>query len=188
MLLPFIAWVVTGIFFFYKPGYKAAYQALPVKHYPIESLVELPSSKAWLEVRQLKTILGHHLLVKDSQGWKQLSPIDFTEVNTPSKAQVTLLLEDAITADTARYGEIQSIDALNITTNTKVRISLNWQKMTLYQQGADTDFINLLYDIHYLRWTGNKTLDQYLGVIGLLLVLLLAVIGTWMTINRKNNK
>lgn len=184
MLLPFIAWAVTGVFFFFKPGYKEAYQPLVVKQYPIDSLISLPVQQAWLEVRQLKTILGHHLLVKTEEGWQQLSLDSLEQIAEPSKLQITQLINDAISQNKTRYGDIDTIDELKITTSEEVRIQLNWQTMSLRQKGADTDFINTIYNIHYLRWTGIKMLDQFLGVIGLILVVVLAGIGTVMTFRR----
>jgi uncharacterized iron-regulated membrane protein len=190
MLLPFIAWAITGIFFFFKPGYSEAYQSLSVKQYPLQYLINLPSTvngkpSKWLEVRQLTTILGDHLLVKAKDGWQQLSPESFEIIDEPNNAQITALVNDAIREKSERYGKIESINKLIITTNTDVRITLNWQNMSLRQQGADTDLINTIYNIHYLRWTGIKAIDQVLGVVGLLLVVLLASIGTVMTIKNR---
>ncbi len=184
MLLPFIAWVITGIFFFFKPGYKEAYQLLPIKTYPLSQLIQLPDSQDWLEVRQLNTILGHHVLVRNEQGWQPLTTTDFKTIKQPTAEEVRTLVSDSITNNSSRYGDIADINDLKVTTDTGVEINLNWQQMTLRQYGKDTDFINKLYDIHYLRWTGNTAIDQYLGVIGLMLVLLLAVVGTVMTFSK----
>jgi hypothetical protein len=185
MLLPFIAWAITGVFFFFKPGYSVAYQPLLIETYPIESKI-FPSNKSgWLEIRQLNTILGDHLMVKTVEGWQHLSSKTLIEIEQPNRTEITLLVNDAIKSNKARYGEIKTIEESLITTTTDVRITLDWNKMTLRQQGVDTDFINTIYNIHYLRWTGIKALDQVLGVVGLFLVLLLAGIGIFMTI-RKN--
>lgn len=184
MLLPFIAWAVTGVFFFFKPGYQEAYQPLAIKTYPVTSLVSLPKEANWLEVKQLKTDLGQHLLVKNDKQWQQLSLDDFSVIEMPTELQLRQLVEKAIADKPERYGNIVSIEKLKATTNTGVEITLNWQQMSLRQYGEDTDFINTIYNIHYLRWTGNKTIDQYLGVIGLLLVVLLAGIGTYMTFRK----
>ena len=57
--------------------------------------------------------------------------------------------------------------------------------MRLYQKGEDTAFINTMYKIHYLQWTGIKSVDKVLGIIGLVLVVILAMLGTVMTFRRK---
>ena len=95
------------------------------------------------------------------------------------------MLNDAITHNQQRYGNILTIDGLNIITDTDIRISLNWNNMSLYQQGRDTDFINNMYKIHYLQWTGIESIDKFLGIIGLILVLLLAFLGLKMSIGYK---
>ena len=38
------------------------------------------------------------------------------------------------------------------------------------QHGADTARIEWLYRIHYLQWTGNRTVDRVLAVLGLALI------------------
>jgi len=186
MLLPFIAWAVTGVFFFFKPGYKEAYQPLVIKQFPLTELIALPNEAEWLEVRQLETVLGRHLLVRESEGWQQLSFSDLSTVIEPTEQQLRLLVNDAISNNSTRYGDISSINGLEVLTDTGVKITVNWQNMTLRQYGKDTDLINTIYDIHYLRWTGYKTIDQYLGVFGLLLVVLLAIIGTVMAFRKKS--
>ncbi|MEW6991199.1 PepSY domain-containing protein [Colwelliaceae bacterium 6441] len=185
MLLPFIAWTITGIFFFLKPGYKVAYQALPITQYPLQALVHLPEHQKWLEVRQLKTILGAHVLVKNDQGWQQLSPVTFQPIEKANQQQITQLINDAIKHNRERYGEIAKIEENVITTNNNIRITLDWHNLSLHQKGADTDFINTMYSIHYLQWTGVKSIDKFLGVIGLLLVTLLAIFGLLMSLKKK---
>lgn len=185
MLLPFIAWACTGVFFFFKPGYQEAYQPLSVKYYPIKNQIAFPLDQAITDVRQVRTVLGSHLLLKNEEGWRQVSVSDYNDIPEPTEQQVRSLINDAIASNKARYGDINLIDGIEVHTTTGVKITLNWQQMTLRQYGEDTDLINTIYNIHYLRWTGNKTIDQYLGVIGLILVVLLAGIGTVMTLKRK---
>lgn len=184
MLLPFIAWAITGIFFYFKPGYQEAYQPLPIKLYPLTKSITLPQQHNWLEIKQFRTILGDHLLVKNTDGWQQLNPINLQPITTLSQGEVNRLVNDAIESKAERYGEIATIDNFEITTTSDVRITLNWPQLSLRQQGKDTDFINTIYDIHYLRWTGIKALDQILGVVGLLLVVVLAAIGTYLTFKK----
>jgi len=189
MLLPFVAWAITGVFFFIKPGYKAAYESLPVKTYPlsIESMIapRLPNTVDWIELRQIRTILGDHIIAKNVDGWQQLSPLSFEVINKPTSEEVSLLVKDAISINKVRYGDIKSIDDLSIITTTNIRISLNWKQLSFYQQGKDTDFINTMYDIHYLRWTGIKSVDQVLGLVGLALVLILAGLGILIMVKRQ---
>ncbi|MDO6428286.1 PepSY domain-containing protein [Thalassotalea sp. 1_MG-2023] len=184
MLLPIIAWAITGTYFFFKPGYQEAYQTLNVKTYPLAYVEKLPKGE-WLETKQLNTVLGQHVMLKDKEQWHHFIMPSWQAIDTLSNKQVNALVADAISVNKTRYGKIKSVTNNNILTTTNVAITLNWPQLSLRQQGQDTDFINTMYDIHYLRWTGYKTFDQYLGVFGLLLIVVLAGVGTWMTITRK---
>ncbi len=184
MLLPFIAWAITGVFFFIKPGYKAAYESLAITTYPLATPFTFPQNDNWLEIRLLRSILGMHLLVKNNEGWQQLNLDSFEVIDQPSEQDIRKLINDAIQLKPTRYGNIVSVDKFNALTNTGIKISLNWQEMTLYQQGTDTDFINTMYKVHYLQWTGIKSLDKVLGIVGLALVLILAMLGVMMTLKR----
>ncbi len=191
MLLPFIAWAITGLFFFIKPGYSSAYESLPVKTYPLNRLnisssqPPSPHTPSWLEVRQLRSILGQHILVKNSAGWQQIDPLTHLVINESSAVQIRTLINDAIRINPQRYGQIETIDGMEVTTTTAVKITLNWTEMRLYQKGEDTDLINTMYKIHYLQWTGIKSLDKYLGIFGLALVIILAGLGIVMTFRHK---
>lgn len=72
MLLPVLGWAATGAIFFIKPGYGGAYEALPVKTYPIERPLAIAATEGWLELRYLRTVLGEHVLARSSQGWLHL--------------------------------------------------------------------------------------------------------------------
>ena len=84
-------------------------------------------------------------------------------------------------------GQIKSIDELKIITNTGITISLNWSQMSLRQTGNDTQFINNMYKIHYLQWTGIKAIDKILGIVGLGLVIILAFLGLSMIMKRNRS-
>src|ERR1043165_5236811 len=86
MLLPLTGWAITGAIFFIKPGYETAYEALPVKTYPIAERIAVDTDPEWLEVRYLRTILGEHLLVRTSQGWQQLDPQNRFVKRVPTEA------------------------------------------------------------------------------------------------------
>jgi hypothetical protein len=48
LVLPVIGWTITGVIFFIKPGYQAAYDQLVVKTYPLEKSFVIPESKEWI--------------------------------------------------------------------------------------------------------------------------------------------
>jgi hypothetical protein len=176
MMLPLAAWAITGAVFFIKPGYARAYDLLQVKTYPLESNISVQTDPSWLELRLVKTVLGDHLLVRTAGGWLNLDPHSLRPKDQPSAEQIRELITDA-TSGNPRYGRITGIDASRITTDTGVRIELDWNRLSLAQRGTDTDRLDAFYKIHYLQWTGLKNVDKVLGAIGILLVLGLSLLG-----------
>ncbi|MEK6285559.1 MAG: PepSY domain-containing protein [Acidobacteriota bacterium] len=177
MLLPLIGWAVTGAFFFLKPGYAGAYESLQVKTYPLEGPIAFDPDMSWLEVRVEKTILGEHLLARTSQGWLHLDPRSLQGKPEPSADEIRALLTDAFSANPARYGRVANVEAKVITTDTGVRVEMDWNRLALTQQGKDTNRIDAIYRIHYLQWTGVATVDKVLGALGILLLLALSALG-----------
>ncbi|GAA0663336.1 PepSY domain-containing protein [Rheinheimera tangshanensis] len=185
LILPFFVWAFTGLVFFIKPGYQAAFSYLTVKTYPISNAVQLIPQPEWQEIKLLQTVLGPHLMVKQSDRWQQLNLTDFTVRPQPSADDLLRLIKDAMSVDSKRYGEQLLKTEQGFVTDTGVQIQLDWASLSLSQQGKDTELINNLYKAHYLQWTGQKTIDQVLGVIGLVLLMLTTVVGVWLLIRRR---
>ena len=148
-----------------------------VKTYPLETQAAINSDPAWLEFRFLKTILGTHLVAKKRDGWVHLDPATMQPRVQPSNDELKLLLEDAFTTNPERYGRVVSVSGGSAITTTGVNVKLDWTRMSLQQRGSDTDRIDVLYRIHYLQWTGIRTVDRILGMAGLLGVVVLALLG-----------
>jgi len=184
LLLPICGWALTGFVFFVKPGYAAAYAGLRVRAYPLEG-VSIPEPRAdWLEVRMVRTVLGDHLLVRTADGPRHLDPATLTPRGLPDEPSIRRVVEDAISTDPDRYGTIASILAhegespgASIKTTTGVDVELDWTTLALQQSGKDTRRIDALYRIHYLQWTGVRTLDRIVGVAGLASLIALAILG-----------
>lgn len=185
LILPFFVWAFTGLVFFIKPGYQAAFSYLTVKTYPISNAVQLIPQPEWQEIKLLQTVLGPHLMVKQSDRWQQLNLTDFTVRPQPSADELQRLIKDAMSVDSKRYGEQLLKTEQGFVTDTGVQIQLDWASLSLSQQGKDTELINNLYKAHYLQWTGQKTIDQVLGVIGLVLLMLTTVVGVRLLIRRR---
>jgi hypothetical protein len=184
LLLPFIAWSLTGVFFLVRPAYEQAYSVLSPKTYSADQ-INISAQPEWQEMRLLKTVLGLHLLVKQEGGWQQLDPDSLEVRATPVEADLVSFVEDAISQDTLRYGELLPGESDPFRTSTGVTIAVNWDSLSLYQRGADTRWIDRIYRIHYLQWTGIAFLDTILGVAGLLLLLLMTVTGSAMLLRRE---
>ena len=185
LVLPMLAWTITGLIFFIKPGYQGAYEQLSIKAYPLSaSLVVIPK-KEWREVRLIHSILGEHLLVKLDNKTVHLDPVSLAVKAIPSEQELKTLLRDAFSRNSERYGDILSVNGLAVKTTTNVAVTLDWSTLRLSQSGQDTQLINQLYKIHYLQWTGHKTVDQFLGVLGLILLISLTLLGVRLYIKKK---
>jgi hypothetical protein len=181
--LPFIAWSLTGIFFLVRLAYEQAYSVLSAKTYAADEF-NISAQPQWQEIRLLKTVLGQHLLVKEEGRWQQLDPDSLEARATPSEADLASFVEDAISQDILRYGELLSGEYYPFRTSTGVTITVNWDSLSLYQQGADTWWIDRIYSIHYLQWTGIALVDIVLGMAGLFLLLLMAITGSAILLRR----
>jgi len=182
LVLPFLAWSATGLFFFIKPGYADAYSQLKAKTYAMGTTRVVDPDPAWLGYRVTKTILGTHLLAETDQGRLHLNAETGEEWPIPSTDQVETLISDALTARQDRYGRVERVEDTKITTTTGVQISLNWQNLSLYQSGKDTRYIDAIYKIHYLQWTASPNLNKVMGFAGLALLTALTVSGIYLII------
>jgi len=184
LLLPFLGWAATGFVFFLKPGYAGAYEILTPKTYPLNGVASITPDPGWLEYRYFKTVLGEHLIARTEKGWVQLNPNDKQPRSAPTRTEMELLLKDAFTANPKRYGEVTDLSGFTAKTSTGVEVTIDWSRLSLQQRGKDTDRIDLLYRIHYLQWTGVKTVDRVLGFAGLTLVIVLTLLGARLAIRR----
>ena len=177
LLIPFVCWAITGLIFFVKPGYAGAYEVLTPKLYPINNQLLITQDPNWLEVRYLRTILGDHLLVRTESGWMNMNPNDKRPRLAPTEDETRRLVQDAFSLNPKRYGQIVSVNGNTVTTETGVVITVDWDRMSLQQTGNDTKWIDTLYRIHYLQWTGIKSIDRVVGLTGITLVLILTGLG-----------
>lgn len=182
MLLPFIAWALTAIFFLVRPGYTEAYAQLNLASASLPSSLQIDVDPQWQELRYASSPLGEHLLVRTNAGWQHLDGRTGDPFPPPDANGMQSLLEAATAANIPRFGEIASIDGLSARTTTGVEITVFWDTLSASQSGRDTRLINKIYDIHYLRWTGHAGIDQVVGVTGLVLLLLLTWTGATLVI------
>jgi hypothetical protein len=115
-----------------------------------------------------------------------LNPADLQPRSGPTQSDIEILLKDAFTANSQRYGNISGISDRTARTNTGVEVTVDWDRLSLQQKGTDTELIDRLYKIHYLQWTGIKNVDKALGLMGLTLVIALTGLGAWLAIGRRS--
>ena len=184
LLIPLVGWAITGLVFFIKPGYTGAYEVLTPKFYPINNQVLISENPNWLEVRYLRTILGDHLLVRTESGWMNLNPNDKRPRSAATDDETRRLVQDAFSMNPKRYGQIVSVNGNTVTTDTGVVVTIDWNRMSLQQTGKDTKWIDSLYRIHYLQWTGVRSIDRVFGLTGITLVLILTGLGASLAFRR----
>ena len=184
LLLPLFGWALTGLVFFTKPGYEGAYEVLTPRTYLVNTQQPINPEPGWLELRSMTTILGNHLLVKTRSGWKHLDPKNNQPRQPPTEEELRKLVQDAFSTNPQRYGGIASVNGNTVTTTTGVEVTLDWNRMSFQQKGKDTDRIDLLYRIHYLQWTGRKSVDRVVGLTGIALVLMLTTLGALLALKR----
>ena len=184
LLIPFVCWAITGLVFFIKPGYTGAYEVLTPKLYPINNQLRISGQPNWLEARYLRTILGDHLLVRTDSGWQNLNPDDKQPRPTATDEETRKLVQDAFSINPERYGHIVSVNGNTVTTDTGVIVTIDWNRLSLQQTGKDTKWIDRLYRIHYLQWTGIRSIDRIVGFAGITLVLILTALGACLAFKR----
>jgi hypothetical protein len=184
LLVPFFGWSLTGLVFFFKPGYAGAYETLSPKTYGLDGAVPVTPEPGWSEFRYVRTVLGDHLIARTDSGWVNLDPMSKQPRTKPTEAELRRLLKDAFSANPQRYGDVASVYGETIKTSTDVEVTLDWNTLSLHQKGTDTDRIDLLYRIHYLQWTGVKRIDKVVGLVGPVLVMLLTTLGASLAVKR----
>lgn len=180
LLLPFVAWASTAVFFLVRPAYEQAYEQLRVNQLPITDIIMMVPDENWQEMRFFRTVLGDHLIVRENGGWQHLDGYTLDPWPKPGADDLRVLLQDAFTANPNRYGRVLSIDNNTATTDTGVNIGINWDSLSFTQTGRDTRLINKVYDIHYLRWTGYRPFDRVFGLFGLFLLMYMTFSGARM--------
>ena len=177
LILPVTLWAFTGAFFLIKPGYKNAYEQLQITSYPLNATLPLLPEPEWQAIAINRSILGNHYRVKIDHKWQHINPLNNHSQPEPDSQNIINLLQDAVKHNPDRYGAVLTYQDGIAFTDTKIKLMFDWTRLSLRQQGADSRIFNTMYDIHYLRWTGNKTFDQWFGYIGLGLLVLMALTG-----------
>lgn len=184
LLLPFLAWSLSGMVFLLQPGYEQAYEQLPLRLYGLAGPLMIDTQPEWREVRYIRSTLGEHLLVRTPDGWQHLRADTGETWPLPGAEEIERLLEDAFSYNPQRYGNVVEVDDGRAMTDTGVELALNWSTLGISQRGRDSRLIDRIYSIHYLQWTGIALLDRVLGLAGLALLIYLTWSGARMAFPR----
>lgn len=158
-----VVWTVTGLLFHLKPGWGRAYDMLSIER-PGNSVETFDTAIG----RLVRTTSESGTQLQDAKWPRMLSPLD--------ESSAKALVLDAVSRSPyhAEYGGIVA----TVLTDHEARfrfgngatVTIGRDDARISQRGPDTDRIDWLYRIHYLQWTGNKSIDRVLAVLGLLLV------------------
>lgn len=183
-----VVWSITGLVFHLKPGWDRAYDQLSVKRdEPIDmsSVVAIATLPRSPSVELFSTVLGPMYRVTTKDG---SSIIDATtgKPRTFTPDEVTRLVDDAVSRSpfANRYGAHVGISGNDVRYAGEQVVTFSPATMRVSQEGRDTKRIDWLYRIHYLQWTGNKTVDKILAVGGLALIWVVMIPGIVLFVRR----
>lgn len=183
LVLPLLLWTATGLLFLVKPGWSGAYEPLsaiddaPVELDGLVPLADLEQgdvtrvdlvSTALGPVFRVELAGGETRLVEASSG-RALSPL------TPEAGERIAVAAAARAGARERYGAVTAVreetSAIAVDFEGGATVHVSRTDLALSQSGSDTAFIDALYRVHYLQWTGVGALDRTLE--------LAAIAGTW---------
>lgn len=194
LALPLVIWSITGLLFHLKPGWSRAYDMLSAER-PLDAMPAVPldalASAAGGPAQRLEVFgsaLGPLYRVTTASGTMLVdaqlhrrSPLSLDDART--------LAADAVAHSSHRdaYGAIGTAtiagDAVRVSF-ANAAVDVDRASGAISQRGHDTDRIDWLYRLHYLSWTGNRTLDKLLAVAGLALIWLVMIPGLVLFVRR----
>lgn len=185
LLLPFLTWSLTGLFFLVRPGYTEAYERIPVRQYQLPANIPVTMQPDWQEIRYLRSVLGNHLLVQTDSGWQHRHGENGEIWPLPEASDLTRMLEDAFQFNPDRYGRVARVEGNRAWTDTGIEVDVSWSTLNISQYGNDSRWIDRIYSWHYLEWTGFYWTDRILGIGGLILLIYMTYTGAIMAFGRR---
>lgn len=184
-------WSITGLLFHLKPGWDRAYDMPSVERRDAILPAELATIatvrvSAGMKVSKLElfdTAIGPLYRASTETGPVLIDAVTGAKRSPLDEAAVRTLVTDAVgrSSHAPAYGEIESVtladDTARVVYTGGPVVEIGRSNARLSQRGGDTDRIDWLYRVHYLQWTGNKTVDRALGVVGLALIWAVVVPG-----------
>ena len=185
LVVPLAVWSITGLVFHLKPGWARAYDQLAIERpttlHPA-SLAPPPADVQSLEL--FDTVLGPLYRIDGAR----LVDARTGQPRVLSPDEARALAADAVARSAHPYGAagaVTSDDAtVHIAYGDGVRVDVSRADARISQRGSDTDRIDWLYRLHYLQWTGNRTLDRVIAVAGLVLIWMVFVPGLVLFVRR----
>ncbi|MBV8759805.1 MAG: PepSY domain-containing protein [Deltaproteobacteria bacterium] len=197
LVVPLVVWTVTGLLFHLKPGWSRAYDQLSAER-PLAPPLPTATSDA-LAAAAAAPIERLELFGTALGPLYRITTHDKTLLlDTALHARSPLSADDARTlaldavahsAHAADYGAPAATDVAPDTvriTFAHAEVDVDRATASISQHGRDTARIDWLYRLHYLSWTGNRTFDRILAVLGLALVWIVMIPGIVLFVRRAN--
>jgi hypothetical protein len=187
-------WSVTGLMFHLKPGWARAYDMLSAERGgPLHPGALAAPSVVGDDVTSFElidTVLGPLYRVSSASGSALYDARSGARRSPLALADAKTLALDAVgrSAHASEYGELETADLRGDTAviafsgGATVEVGLRDARMS--QRGGDTDRIDWLYRIHYLQWTGNRTIDRAFAIAGLALIWAVVIPGLVLFVRR----
>jgi uncharacterized iron-regulated membrane protein len=182
LVVPLIVWSVTGLLFHLKPGWSRAYDMLDAEQ-PLETanvtpvatvVATFPEGVQHLEL--FGTAIGPMYRITTKNGTALVDATTGTRRSPLTESDAKALVLDAVShsREKAGYGELAATEAKDDVVRFRfsggVIVDIDRNDARISQHGSDTERIDWLYRIHYLKWSGKKTLDRVLALVGLALI------------------
>jgi hypothetical protein len=189
-----VVWSVTGLLFHIKPGWDRAYDQLSVERRESLRIAELTGlqslgGESISRVELFDTAIGPLYRVRTATG-TQLFDAKTGRLRVLTAEEARVLALDAVSRSSHRdaYGAVTDVSVAVTTARVTFAggpvVELGLHDARASQRGADTDRIDWLYRIHYLQFTGNRSVDRVLAVAGLALIWAVMIPGLVLFVRR----
>lgn len=193
-----VVWSVTGLLFHLKPGWDRAYDQLAVERpgpLKLAAIVPATSIEAALagasieRVALFDTQLGPLYRVATATGTELVDATTGKKRSPLTVPECEALIADAVSRSPHRaaYGGpvATHTDERTVKVDFKdATVVLGRSDARISQHAESTGRIDWLYRIHYLQWTGNKTIDRAFAVLGLALIWAVMIPGIMLFVRR----
>ncbi len=185
-------WSVTGLLFHLKPGWDRAYDMLSAERggplHPARLVAPATAGDDITGLELIDTALGPLYRVTNAGGSFLVDATTGTRRSPLAEADARTLALDAVSRSKHPYGGVGSVtmrdDAVVLVFSGGATVEVSRADARMSQRAHDTDRIDWLYRIHYLQWTGNKTIDRAFAVFGLALIWAVVIPGLVLFVRR----
>lgn len=193
-----VVWSITGVLFHLKPGWDRAYDQLAVERpgplklaaiVPASALAAALDGAAIERVTLFDSQLGPLYRVSTAAGTELVDATTGKKRSPLTVPEAEALIADAVARSPHRaaYGDPARTHADERTVKIDFEdatVTVGRSDARISQRGATSDRIDWLYRIHYLQWTGNKTIDRAFAVLGLALIWAVMIPGLVLFVRR----